>query len=173
MTEIASSALAGQMTMLDTSGAIAALSSHLGYQVGRPTLSAWIKQGFLPGVPMAGGRAVFIPRAAVPLFRKPGAGAYHRRENLARGVGIALATVGEARVPRTGSVHGITGAKCPRCGSPFVIAGGKISAKQAVAGHEHDCCCCNLDCLYIGPDFLSAADPRVTVVGDKVVMRAK
>jgi hypothetical protein len=149
----------------DTNEALDALTRHLGVAVRRPTLGAWVANGYLPGVSKASGRAIFIPKAAVPLFRLPGRGRYKRREHLARGVGIALQTLGQARVA---GVDGVVGAVCPRCGGPWVIRG----SLPTVSGHEADLCCCNLACLYIGPDFLYRADDRVSVRDGGVYMRA-
>jgi len=151
---------------VDTETAIELLSAHLGRQVKRPTLGAWIAHGFLPGVKMSGGRVLFVPRTAIPLFRLPKSGRYARRENLARGIGIALKALGKIDVPAT---DGVVGAACPRCGGPWVIRGGL----PTVVGHEGDMCCSNLDCLYIGPDFLSRPDTRVSQDGAGIVhMRA-
>lgn len=133
----------------DTETAITLLSAHLGKQVKRPTLGAWIANGFLPGVKMAGGRVLFVPRKAIPLFRLPKSGRYARRENLARGIGIALKALGVARIPDADAAP--FGTICPRCSTSFVIRGGL----PTVVGHEGDMCCCNLDCLHIGPDFIS------------------
>lgn len=149
----------------DTEQALPMLSAQLGMRVKRPTLGAWVNSGFLPAIRLAGGRALLIPKAAVPLFHKPKPGRYARRENLARGVGIALRVLGTTQVM---AADGMVGAMCPRCGGPWVIRGGL----PTVSGHEADLCCCNLDCLYIGPDFLACTDPRVRMVGDQVEMHA-
>jgi hypothetical protein len=146
---------------VDTETAITLLSAHLGKQVKRPTLGAWIANGFLPGIKMSGGRVLFVPRKAIPLFRLPKSGRYARRENLARGIGIALKALGQIDVSAD---DGEVGMACPRCNGPWVIHGGL----PTVAGHEGDKCCCNLDCPwlqehdgpYCGPNFLLSADER-------------
>jgi len=142
---------------VDTETEITLLSAHLGKTVKRPTLGAWIANGFLPGIKMSGGRVLFVPRKAIPLFRLPKSGRYARRENLARGIGIALKALGQIDVPAT---DGVVGMICPRCEKPWVIRGGL----PTVSGHEGDMCCCAYDCLHIGPDFQAREDGRIYYV---------
>jgi len=126
--------------------------------VNRVTLSAWVRDMYLPGVRYAGGITTLIPKAALALFEKPGGGRYKKRENLQRGIAIAIRVIGKTQVPAT---IGVVGAICPRCGHPWVING-----SQPVLGREADLCCCNLDCLYIGADFIAQTDTRAVRSAD-------
>jgi hypothetical protein len=142
--------------------ALPLLSAQINKHVTRSTAASWVKKGYLPGVPLSGGKTVLIPKAAISLFKKPDPGRNVQRINLARGIGIALKCIGEVEVP---VAQGIANAKCPRCAGPWVIRGG-----IPVPGHEGDCCCCSLDCLYIGPDFLLTMTPDARVTRDATAL---
>jgi hypothetical protein len=182
--------------LYDIDQTAAELTRRFGRRVTRASVTAWARDGVLPSFKR--GKTTLVPRSAVALFEPPRRGRNVGRENLARGVGLALRTLGQVAVPdRYESPRqfgkGATGmlaneferekpprgkrvevavlqAACPRCGGPWVIRGG-----VPVVGHEADLCCCNLDCLYVGSDFLHRAEPdsRVTRDGDAVTMRAK
>jgi len=171
------------------------LTRRFGKRVSRAAVTAWARDGVIPSFKR--GKTRLIPRAAVALFEPPKRGRHVGRENLARGIGLSLRTLGQVTVPdryerprhfskgETGPLDNmferskpprgkrievaVLQAACPRCDGPFVIRGG-----IPVVGHEADLCCCNLDCLYVGSDFLHRAepDPRVVRAGDVVTMRA-
>lgn len=135
--------------MVDMERAIPLLEQQLGQTVRRSTISSWVATGLLPGVKFSGGRAILIPLAGIRLFRKPKAGRHKHRENRAYGIGIAIKVFGETLV---GLAEAVPDARCPRCGKTWVIDG----ALPTVVGHERDMACCNLECLYIGSDFIHA-----------------
>ena len=141
------------------------LTRRFGKRVSRAAVTAWARDGVIPSFKR--GKTRLIPRAAVALFEPPKRGRHVGRENLARGIGLSLRTLGFVTRPAS---EAVLQAGCPVCDGPWVIRGG-----IPVVGHEADLCCCNLDCLYVGSDFLHRAepDPRVTRNGDAVIMRAR